>query len=61
MNNAEYVQLRLFRNDMNHIEPDSRYTNSFITISTFQENVSKLQKVIDFLHQDLVWDGIPTI
>tara|TARA_B110000858_G_scaffold7870_1_gene8470 strand:- start:987 stop:1517 length:531 start_codon:yes stop_codon:yes gene_type:complete len=61
MNNAEYVQLRLFRNDMNHIEPDSRYTNSFITLSNFQENVSKLQKVIDFLHQDLVWDGIPTI
>ena len=61
MNNAEYVQLRLFRNDMNHIEPDSRYSNSFITLSNFQENISKLQKVIDFLHQDLVWDGIPTI
>lgn len=46
---------------MSPIEPDSRYTNSFITILNFKENITHLKKVISFLHQDLKWDGIPTI
>lgn len=61
MNYKKIVQLRLFRKDMKSIESDDRYNNSFVTISNFQENISKLEQVINFLHQDLVWDGIPTI
>jgi hypothetical protein len=61
MDIKKIVELKLFRKDMNPIESDSRYTNSFITLSNFQESIFKLQKVIDFLHQDLVWDDIPTI
>jgi hypothetical protein len=61
MDYKKIVQLRLFRKDMNSIEPDDRYGNSFVTLSNFQENIPKLEKVINFLHHDLVWDGIPTI
>lgn len=61
MDTKKIVQLKLFRSDMKPIKPDNRYSNSFVSISNFQENIPKLEKVINFLHQDLVWDGIPTI
>ena len=61
MDYKKIVQLRLFRKNMKPIESDDRYSNSFVTISNFKENISKLEQVINFLHQDLVWDGIPTI
>lgn len=55
------VQLKLLRKDLKPTQADARYTNSFITISNFEENIPNLQKVISFLHQDLLWDGIPTV
>jgi len=61
MDYKKIVQLRLFRKDMKPIEFDDRYSNSFVTISNFEKNISNLEQVINFLHQDLVWDGIPTI
>lgn len=61
MDYKKIVQLRLFRKDMKPIEFDDRYGNSFVTTSNFEKNISNLEQVINFLHQDLVWDGIPTI
>lgn len=61
MDTEKITQLRVFRSDLTPIESDSRYKISFISIENYQDNISKLKQVITFLHQDLEWDGIPTI
>ena len=54
-------EFRLHRNEMSLIEPDERYSFSFVDNTSFKNNKDSLVKVIKFLHEDLVWDGIPTI
>jgi len=54
-------QFRLYRNEMSVIEPDNRYSFSFVFNSTFEDNLTDLEKVIGFLHNDLDWDGIPDL
>ena len=58
---SEISQFRLDINKMSKIKPDERYTFSFVYHNTFDNNINDLSKVIDFLHEDLVWDGIPTL
>jgi len=58
---SEIFQFRLYENQMSKIKPDKRYSFSFVYNNTFNDNINELSKVIDFLHEDLVWDGIPTL
>lgn len=56
----EITQLKLTKDNFIKIEPERHYLMEKVTIDNHQRYKDSLERVIYYLNDQLVWDGIPT-
>ena len=57
----EIIQYKITKNEFIKIEHKDCYKLKYINSNNYVDYIDDLKNTIDLLHQQLDWDGIPTI